>query len=158
MTAHKKLISAFVTSSLSLVVLTASTSASAAAACSIDVGVTEAMAFSTKNIDVPKTCKDFTVNLKVAGTMAKAVMGHNLVVSKAADQQAVVDDGNKAGLAGNYVKANDARVVVATKVIGGGENTSSKFSVSKLNAKDAYTFYCSFPGHSMIMKGTLKLV
>ena len=90
--------------------------------------------------------------------MAKAVMGHNLVVSKAADQQAVVDDGNKAGLAGNYVKANDARVVVATKVIGGGENTSSKFSVSKLNAKDAYTFYCSFPGHSMIMKGTLKLV
>ena len=158
MTAPKKLITALLSTSVSLMLLTATTSAFAAPACAIDVGVTEAMAFSTKNIDVPKTCKEFTVNLKVAGTMPKAIMGHNFVVSKTADQQAVIDDGNKAGLAGNYVKANDARVVVATKVIGGGEKTTSKFNVSKLNAKDSYMFYCSFPGHSAIMKGTLKVV
>ena len=109
-------------------------------------------------IDVPKTCKDFTLNLKAAGTMPKAVMGHNIVVSKESDQKAVLEDGSKAGIASEYVKAKDARVIVATKLIGGGESTSTKFAVSKLNAKDKYTFYCSFPGHSMMMKGVLKLV
>lgn len=158
MTMLKKLISTTLTASATLVVLLGSSNALAAPVCTLDVGVSEAMAFSTKNIDVPKACKEFTINLKVAGTMPKAVMGHNLVISKTADLQPVVDDGNKAGLAGNYVKAKDARVVVATKVIGGGEKTTSKFKVSKLNAKDSYMFYCSFPGHSGMMKGTVKLV
>ncbi len=129
-----------------------------AAGCSIDVEVSAAMAYSTKNIDVPKTCKDFTVNLKVAGTMPKAVMGHNLVVSKEADQKAVLEDGSKAGLAANYVKAGDTRVLLATTIIGGGEKTSAKLVVKKLNTKDKYAFYCSFPGHAAIMKGVLKLV
>lgn len=133
-------------------------SSAQAAACSIDVEVSTGMAYSAKNIDVPKTCKDFTVNLKAAGTMPKAVMGHNLVVSKEADQKAVLEDGSKAGLAANYVKANDARVLLATTIIGGGEKASAKLDVKKLNAKDKYTFYCSFPGHSMMMKGVLKLV
>jgi len=129
-----------------------------AAACSIDVEVSAGMVYSAKNIDVPKSCKDFTINLNVAGTMPKAVMGHNLVVSKEADQKAVLEDGSKAGLASNYVKAKDSRVLLATSIIGGGEKTSAKLDVKKLNAKDKYTFYCSFPGHSMMMKGTLKLV
>ncbi|MES2546857.1 MAG: azurin [Pseudomonadota bacterium] len=129
-----------------------------AAACSIDVEVSTGMMYSAKNIDVPKTCKDFTVNLKAAGTMPKAVMGHNLVVSKEADQKAVLEDGSKAGLAANYVKANDPRVLLATTIIGGGEKTSAKLDVKKLNAKDKYTFYCTFPGHAMMMKGTLKLI
>ena len=158
MTKHKKLISATCSASAALAILFASSNALAAPVCTLDVGVTEAMAFSTKNIEVPKACKEFTINLKVAGTMPKAIMGHNLVISKTADLQPVVDEGSKAGLAGNYIKAKDARVVVATNVIGGGENTTSKFKVSKLNAKDTYMFYCSFPGHSGMMKGTVKLV
>ena len=44
-----------------------------------------------------------------------------------------------------------------TKIIGGGESDSVTFPVAKLAAADSYTFFCSFPGHSSIMKGTLKL-
>ena len=116
------------------------------------------MTFSTKSIDVSKTCKEFTVNLKHVGKLPKAVMGHNLVISKESDKAAVLEDGSKAGLPSQYVKANDARVIAYTKIIGGGEKASTKFAVSKLNAKDAFTFYCSFPGHAMMMKGVVKLV
>ncbi|MBC7756657.1 MAG: azurin [Bdellovibrio sp.] len=132
--------------------------ANAAAACDVNVEVTEAMAYTVKNIDVPKTCKTFTVNLKAQGTMAKTVMGHNIVITKEADKEGVVEDGGKAGAATNYVKAKDARVVAASNVIGGGESTSVKFKVKKLSAKETYVFFCSFPGHSAIMKGVVNLV
>ncbi len=48
-------------------------------------------------------------------------------------------------------------MIAATKVIGGGESASVSFDVAKLQAGDAYTFFCSFPGHSSIMKGELTL-
>ena len=63
-----------------------------------------------------------------------------------------------AGLPQNYVKAGDARVVTQTKVVGGCETDSVTFSPSKLAADGSYTYFCSFPGHSALMKGTLKLV
>ncbi len=132
--------------------------ANAAATCSTSIAVTEAMAYTAKNIDVPKTCKTFTVNLKANGSMAKTVMGHNLVITKAEDKDAVVTDGSAAGAASNYVKAKDARVIANTVVIGGGESASTKFDVKKLNAKNSYVFFCSFPGHAAIMKGVVNLV
>ena len=135
-----------------------STQVQAAAACDINVEVTEAMAYTVKNIDVPKTCKAFTINLKAQGTMAKTVMGHNIVITKEADKEGVVEDGGTAGAASNYIKAKDARVVAASSVIGGGESTSVKFKVKKLKASETYVFFCSFPGHSAIMKGVVNLV
>ena len=135
-----------------------SSQAFAAAACNLNVEVTEAMAYTVKNIDVPKSCKAFTINLKAQGTMAKTVMGHNIVITKEADKEGVIEDGGKAGAASNYLKAKDARVVAGSSVIGGGESTSVKFKVKKLNAKDKYVFFCSFPGHGAIMKGVVNLV
>ena len=149
---------AMLSGSLAFVALTASTQAVAAGTCDINLEVTPGMAYTAKNIDVPKSCKEFTINLKNDGTMAKAMMGHNIVIAKTADQQGILDDGSKAGLASNYVKANDPRVVVATNIIGGGESTSAKFKTSKMNAADSYVFFCSFPGHAMMMKGVVKLV
>lgn len=129
-----------------------------AGACDVNVEATAAMAFNVKEIAVPKTCKEITLNLKNTGTMAKAVMGHNLVISKTADMQAVVTDGMSAGLASQYVKPKDARVIGHTSVIGGGESTSVKIKLAKLKTTDAYSFFCSFPGHSGVMKGVFKLV
>jgi azurin len=138
--------------------LLATPKAQAAAACEITIESTDSMTFSTKSIDVSKTCKEFTINLKHVGKLPKTVMGHNLVISKESDKTAVLADGSKAGLPSDYVKANDARVIAFTKIIGGGESATTKFAVSKLNAKDAFEFYCSFPGHSFMMKGVVKLV
>lgn len=135
-----------------------SAQAHAAVACDTNIEVTSAMAFTAKAIDVPKTCKTFTINLKAQGTMAKTVMGHNLVITKAEDKEAVNTEGGTAGAASNYIKAKDTRVVAHTIVIGGGESASTKFDVKKLNAKNSYVFFCSFPGHAGIMKGVVNLI
>ena len=133
-------------------------SSSAFAACSVEIEGNDAMQFNLKSIEVDKSCKDFTVNLKHPGKLAKNVMGHNWVLTTTADMQAAATDGMAAGLDKDYVKAGDTRVIAYTKVIGGGETTSVTFPVSKLTAAGDYTFFCSFPGHWGIMKGTLKLV
>ncbi|MBO1114139.1 azurin [Bordetella petrii] len=128
-----------------------------AAQCETTVESNDAMQFNTKEIVVDASCKQFTVHLKHVGKMAKAAMGHNWVLTKQADMQPVATDGMTAGLANNYVKADDARVIAHTKLIGGGESDSVTFDTAKLSAGNDYAFFCSFPGHWAIMKGTLKL-
>jgi len=98
------------------------------------------------------------VKLKHVGKLPKAAMGHNWVLSKAADAQGVAADGIGAGLDKAYVKPGDARVIAHSKVIGGGETDAVSFDVSKLKAGDSYAWFCSFPGHASLMKGTLALV
>lgn len=129
-----------------------------AAECSVDIAGNDQMQFDKKEITVSKSCKQFTVNLKHPGTLARNVMGHNWVLTKQADMQGAVNDGMAAGLDNNYVKKDDARVIAHTKVIGGGETDSVTFDVSKLAAGQDYAYFCSFPGHFALMKGVLKLV
>jgi len=123
--------------------------------CSVTVTGTDSMQFDTKAITIGKACTKFTVNLKHSGKLAKNVMGHNWVLSKTEDVQAVATDGISAGADNNYVKVGDARVLATTKLIGGGESTSITFPVDKITKGGNYTFFCSFPGHVALMKGTL---
>ena len=139
------------------VVLSFISSAAFAGECDVSIEASASMAYSTKEITVNKTCKEVNLTLKNAGTMPKAVMGHNLVISKKADMQAVLADGNTAGLAKNFVKENDDRVIAHTAVIGGGESATVKFKTDKLNTKDAFAFFCSFPGHAAVMNGVVKV-
>ncbi|MNR76244.1 Azurin precursor [compost metagenome] len=129
-----------------------------AADCSVEISSNDAMQFDKTSIAVPQSCKQFTVTLKHSGKLANKVMGHNWVLSKSADMQAVVSDGMAAGLDKNYVKAGDARVIAHTKVIGGGGSDTVSFAPAKLKAGESYAYFCSFPGHSGLMKGTLQLV
>lgn len=128
-----------------------------AATCSVDLDGNDAMQFSKKEIDVSKSCEKFTINLTHSGKLPKNVMGHNVVIAKTADMKGIDADGMKAGLDADYVKAGDTRVVAHSKVIGAGESASISFDPKKLGA-DPYSFFCSFPGHSAIMKGSIKLV
>ena len=48
-----------------------------AAECSVDIAGNDQMQFDKKEITVSKSCKQFTVNLKHPGKLAKNVMGHN---------------------------------------------------------------------------------
>ncbi|WP_062474924.1 azurin [Variovorax boronicumulans] len=129
-----------------------------AATCDIEIEGNDAMQFNKTAIAVPASCKQFTVKLKHVGKMPKAAMGHNWVLSKAADAQGVAADGIGAGLDKAYVKPGDARVIAHSKVIGGGEVDAVSFDVSKLKAGGSYAWFCSFPGHASLMKGTLALV
>ncbi|MBJ7545779.1 azurin [Pseudomonas sp. OA3] len=128
-----------------------------AAECAVDVESTDQMTFNTQAISVSKSCKTFTVNLKHTGSLPKTAMGHNWVLSKTADMPGVATDGISAGPDASYLKAGDERVIAYTDLIGGGESTSVTFDVSKLAAGEDYSFFCSFPGHYSLMKGSLAL-
>ena len=125
--------------------------------CAIDVDATDSMQYSVKSITVPKSCKTFDITLKHTGKLPKQIMGHNFVVGLSSNQEAIISDGAKAGPTLDYVKPNDPHVVAATKLIGGGESATVAIPVSKLDPSATYTFFCSFPGHAVIMKGTLKV-
>ncbi len=125
--------------------------------CDTTITGDDAMNFSIKNITVPQTCKNFTVSFKHVGKMAKKAMGHNWVLVETKDVNAVAADGVKAGLENDYIKKGDSRIIASTRMLGSGEQASVSFEVSKLTAGKTYTFFCAFPGHSGLMRGTLKL-
>ena len=114
--------------------------------------------FNLKEMKVSATCTNVTVILKHTGVMAAEIMGHNWVLSSDADFMPVATAAAGAGLANNYVPVDDNRVLAATSIIGGGEETSVTFSIENLSVGDAYTFFCSFPGHYAIMKGAFKVI
>jgi len=128
-----------------------------AADCKVTVDSTDQMSFNTKAIEIDKSCKQFTVELTHSGNLPKNVMGHNLVISKDADMQLIATDGLSAGIDKDYLKEGDARIIAHTKVIGAGEKDAVTFDVSKLAAGEKYGFFCSFPGHISMMKGTVTL-
>lgn len=128
-----------------------------AADCAATVEANDAMQFNQKSIEVPKTCKQFTVTLKHTGKLPKAAMGHNWVLAATADEAGINADGAKAGAASDYLKPGDTRVIAHTALVGGGESATATVPVAKLKAGETYAFFCSFPGHAALMKGTLSL-
>lgn len=137
--------------------LTLASSQLMAAECKVTVDSTDQMSFNTKAIEIDKSCKTFTVELTHSGSLPKNVMGHNLVISTEADMQPIATDGLAAGIDKNYLKDGDTRVIAHTKIIGAGEKDAVTFDMSKLKADEKYGFFCSFPGHISMMKGTITL-
>ena len=115
------------------------------------------MQFNVKSLQVPSSCKSFDITLKHVGKLPKAAMGHNVVITKTADMAAVAKDGISAGVSNDYLKPGDSRVLANSKLIGGGESDTLTLDVGKLAAGESYSFFCSFPGHASMMKGSLKL-
>ena len=125
--------------------------------CDLTISSNDMMQFDKAEMSVPVSCKTVTLTLKHSGKLAKSVMGHNWVLSKSSDMQALANDAMKAGLDKNYVPENDARVLASTVIIGGGETTKISFSTEKLSPSESYQYFCSFPGHWAIMKGSFKI-
>jgi len=126
--------------------------------CSVTLHGTDQMTFDLQTITVPASCKQFKVTLKHPGTMPKNVMGHNWVLTRKDDLKAVADEGAKAGENNDYVQPGDARVLAHTKLIGGNEQASVTLETKVLNKGDDYVFFCSYPFHATVMKGTLTVV
>lgn len=143
---------------LSATALSAIAAPAMAEQCAVTVESNDAMQYNIGNIDISKKCKEFVITLKHVGKLPKAAMGHNLVVTKAADMAGVGSDGMMAGVPNDYIKVKDARLIAQTKLIGGGQSSMAKITVSGLSDKENYVFFCTFPGHSSVMKGTIKVV
>jgi azurin len=125
--------------------------------CTTEIEANDAMQFNVSSITVPASCTQFTIKLKHVGQMPVAAMGHNVVIARQADMQGVATDGMAAGAAGKYVKAGDTRVIAHSDVVGGGQSTSVTFDVARIKSGGPFEFFCSFPGHSAIMKGPISV-
>ncbi|KAB7770723.1 azurin [Xanthomonas maliensis] len=124
--------------------------------CAVAIAGNDQMKFDQGAIAIAPDCTEVTVTLTHTGKLAATVMGHNWVLTKTADFQPVANAGMRSSIADSYLPKGDPRVIAATKVIGGGQTATVTFSTSKLSKGDAYTFFCSFPGHWAMMKGTLR--
>lgn len=142
---------------LSIAILSGMSMFAAAENCEITVEGNDSIQFNVKSIEVPASCEEFKVTLKHVGKLPKTSMGHNFVLGLTSDMAAINAEGIQAGPSNNYVKPNDTRVIAATNLVGGGETTSVTIPVGKLQEGESYTYFCSFPGHSALMKGELKL-
>lgn len=131
--------------------------AAVVADCKTEIEGNDAMQFNVGSITVPASCTNFTITLKHVGQMPVAAMGHNVVIARASDMQAIAADGMAAGAAAKYIKPGDTRVIAHSDTIGGGQTTSVSFDVGKIKEGGPFEFFCSFPGHSALMKGTIAV-
>jgi len=140
---------------LALALLGAAGMAQAAGNCTVSLKGDDAMKFDLREATVSASCATITVELTHTGSLPVAAMGHNVVIAATSDVTAVARDGIKAGATNDYVAKDDARVIAHTALIGGGATTRVSFPGKKLTAGGDYSFFCSFPGHSALMKGKL---
>jgi azurin len=121
--------------------------------CNLDLSSNDAMQFDKPELRVAADCTEVKLTLKHTGSMPADFMGHNWVLTKTADVEAVATAGGKLPASSDHVPKGDARVLAHTGVIGGGQSTSVSFSTKTLKKGGDYSFFCSFPGHWAMMKG-----
>ena len=126
--------------------------------CQLTIEASDTMQYNTLEMSAPASCEEVTVTLVHTGRLPKEGMGHNWVLTTSADFNDVANAGMREGLSNNYIPSGDARVIAGSAIIGGGDSTSVTFSTSGMSADEAYTYFCSFPGHWGMMKGSFKLV
>jgi azurin len=121
--------------------------------CKIAIESNDMMQFNAHELAVPTNCADVELTLRHAGQLPAKVMGHDWVLAKESDKSAIVNAGLAAGLTHGFLPQNDTRIIAATKVVGGGESTTVKFSTAALVQGARYVFFCTAPGHSSVMHG-----
>ena len=124
--------------------------------CKLEISGTDQMQYDKKELAAAADCTQVELTLHHAGKLPAQAMGHNWVLTKTADMAGVASDGATASVANDHIKPGDARVIAHTKIVGGGESTTITFPTSALKKGEAYSFFCSFPGHWAIMKGAFK--
>lgn len=140
-----------------LILLTATIAPAASArTCTFTINSNDQMRFDTTAINVAPDCTEAVVTLHHTGTLSAKAMGHNWVLTRSADLQPVAMAGMRARFEDDYLPPGDPRVIAHTKLIGGGQTTSVRFSTRLLSKGQAYSFFCSFPGHFALMRGTLS--
>ncbi len=140
---------------LALALIGAAGMAHAAGNCSVTLKGNDAMKYDLATATVSASCPTVTITLEHTGKLPVTTMGHNVVIARTADVAGISSAGIKAGAAGHYVPKGDARVIASSTLVGGGQKTKLTVPGKALTAGGDYSFFCSFPGHSSMMKGKL---
>lgn len=120
----------------------------------IEITANDQMKFSVATIEATAG-EELKVVLNNVGTLPKEAMGHNWVLLKAGADVAGFATAAMTARDTDYIPAaKKADVVASIPVLGPKKSGEVTF---KVPAAGEYTFICSFPGHYMLMKGTLKV-
>lgn len=125
--------------------------------CQLTVLANDMIQYNTRALRVDAGCPKVELTLRHVGKQDAHVIGHDWVLARTSDVGALASAGMGAGFANGYLPAGDARVIAATKIVGGGESTTITISMSKLAVGGDYTFFCSYPGHSPMMRGRFQV-
>lgn len=117
-----------------------------------------------QTIEIPANCINFSIKLSHVGKLSKNIMGHNIIISHEDDIDELVKHTSTRRSQDYLPDLKHNKVLAASNVtLGGGENDYKidyfSFSTKKIkaNKKGDFKFFCSFLGHSAMMKGTIKL-
>jgi azurin len=126
----------------------------AAAPREIEITANDQMKFSVAAIEA-KAGEQLKITLKNIGTLPKEAMGHNWVLLKPGTDLNAFAMAAMTAKETDYVPAaHKDKVVASIKVLGPKQSADATFS---LPAPGEYPFICSFPGHYMLMKGTVTV-
>lgn len=115
----------------------------------ITIESNDKMQFDMNEIKV-EAGQTVVLTLKHVGKLPKAAMGHNWVLlTKGTDINTFGAAASKAADNG-YIPEGTDKVIAATDLIGGGQETTIEFTAPEAGT---YDFICSFPGHYAMMKG-----
>lgn len=124
--------------------------AEAAAAVTLEIGSKgEELLFDKDKLEAPAGSK-ITLKLKNNST----ALQHNWVLVKPGKTDSVATDGIAAGEAAGYLKAKGENVIAHTGLVKPGETGTVTFDAP---AAGQYPYVCTFPGHYVLMKGTLTI-
>ena len=125
--------------------------------CQLSIESNDLMQYSVRQLTAPASCPEVEVTLHHVGKQTLEVMGHNWVLTRTKDANTIANLGMSAGIRNNYLPRGDARVIAATKLVGGGDSATVKFGTAALKPGEDYTFFCSAPGHIAVMQGKFAL-
>ncbi len=140
-----------------IALLLAAPLAAHAGGCTLSLEATDMMQFTKQKLVVPGGCPEVELTLRHTGAASAGGMVHNWVLVRRADLAPVAAAGMKAGREHGYLPAGDPRVLASTPVIAGGQSSTIRFPTSALRNAETYAFFCSTPGHNVMMRGELRI-
>lgn len=118
----------------------------------IEITANDQMQFNVKTIEA-KVGEEIKVVMTNVGSLPKEAMGHNWVLLKAGADVNAFATASMTAKATDYISpAMKDQVVASIPVLGPKQKGEATF---KVPAAGDYVYICSFPGHYMIMRGTL---
>lgn len=132
----------------------ANNAAATSGARTIQITANDQMKFSVTAIEA-KAGEDLKVVLTNEGTLPKEAMGHNWVLlQKGTDVNAFAQAAMTAKDTDYIPAAMKDKVIAHVPLLGPKKSGEASFKAPEAGE---YTFICSFPGHYMLMKGTLTV-
>jgi azurin len=139
-------------------VMAACSGAAHAADCQLNIEANDLIQFNAHALQVDAACPEVQLTLHHVGKMDAHVLGHDWVLARSADVAAIANAGIAAGFDKGYLPQGDKRVLAATRIVGGGEAATVTFSTASLVAGGDYAFFCSYPGHTSMMRGRFQFI